>query len=212
VWDSGVPYSVALANGWLLKDASGAYMKNTNFPDNYIGDVGNAAYANEWARRVGDFLASVGADGAYLDDVIADIAALSSGYPTKYPDQQSWENAMVSFVQIMGTSLRNRGFYVLLNAHKWIAGNGASDTGALEAQWWQRLAPYVDGLHNEYFVQNPIDESQMRGDGPAWYDNWSGWTNCCAPTRPSRPRRRTTAAWPISASSTCATPGPRTSR
>ncbi len=177
IWDTGVPYSVANANGWLLKDSAGVYLKNVNYPDNYIGDVGSSAYQAEWARRVGDYLASVGADGVYIDDVIADIYAMSAKYPANYPNQASWENAMASFIAYIGPTLKARGFYVLLNAHKFISGNSGSNNGSLEAQWWQRLGPSVSGLHNEYFMQSATNTSQFRGEGTAWYDNWTGWAN-----------------------------------
>ena len=55
------------------RDACGRLLHNSGYPDNFIGDVGNTAYATEWARRVGDYLASVGADGVFIDDVLADI-------------------------------------------------------------------------------------------------------------------------------------------
>ena len=133
---------------------------------------------------MGDYLASVrGADGVFIDDVLADILPLSGKYPAKYPNQAAWENAMASFVSVVGPALKARGFYVLVNAHKWLSGNGDSDTGVLQAQWWQRLGPYVSGLHNEYFIQNSTNVSQLRGDGSAWYDNWSGWTNLIAVTQ-----------------------------
>lgn len=78
-WDAGVPYSVAQANGWLLRDASGALLTNVGYSDYYVADVGSAAYQAEYARRVGDYLASVGVDGAYIDDVLGDISGLTGG-------------------------------------------------------------------------------------------------------------------------------------
>ena len=146
-WDSGVPYAVASANNWLLRDASGTLLINSGYPDNFIGDVGNTAYSTEWSRRVGDYLASVGVvDGVFIDDVLADILPLSGRYPAKYPNQAAWLNAMASFVSAVGPALKARGFYVLVNAHKWLSGNGDSDTGVLQAQWWQRLGPYSVGF------------------------------------------------------------------
>ena len=176
-WDAGVPYSVAAANGWLLKNSAGAYLTNTAYAGNYVGDVGNAAYQAEWARRVGDYLASVGADGVYIDNVHAYIFGTGGVYPTKYPSQSAWETAMASFMSYVGPALKARGFYVLVNAGKWVAGDGASDTGALTAQWWQRLAPSVSGFHSEYWLQSPTDKSHLRGEGSSWNDNWTGWAS-----------------------------------
>ena len=101
-WDAGVPYSVASANGWLLRDAAGSFLRHASYTDNYIGDVGSPGYQAEWARRVGDYLASVGADGVFIDDVAANSAMFASGVPAKYPNQASWENAMASFVEHVG--------------------------------------------------------------------------------------------------------------
>lgn len=176
-WDSGIPYSVALANGWLLRNASGQYLKNLQYPDNYIGDVGSAAYQSEWARRVGDYLASVGADGVHIDDVIGDIAAMSGQYPAKYPNQPAWENAMAAFVAAVGPTLKSRGFYVSVAAHTWISGNPASDDGSLDARWWQRLGPSVSALFTEYWVQDPTNVARLRARGSDWWNNWDGWQN-----------------------------------
>lgn len=174
-FDTGVPYAVAAANGWLLGDASGTLLRNLAYPDNFIGDVGNPAYQADWARRVGDYLAAIRADGVYIDDVIADINAMSGKYPTKYPDQASWENAMASFVTAVGSALRSRGFYVLVNAHKFVAGDLGSNDGSLEVQWWRRLAPSVNGLHSEYWVQDPTNIGRLRAAGGEWWNNWDGW-------------------------------------
>lgn len=180
-WDSGVPYSVASSNGWLLTSSSGTPLRNVNYPDNYIGDVGNAAYQAEWARRVGDYLASVGADGVYIDDVIADISTMTGGaFPSRYPNQQAWENAMASFVASIGSTLRGRGLYVLVNANKFIAGNLGSNDGSLVAEWWRRLAPSVSGLMTEYFVQNQANSAQLRSTGTEWYNQWPGWQGLVA--------------------------------
>jgi hypothetical protein len=181
--NTGVPYSVASARGWLLKDSSGAYLKNLAYPDNFIGDVGSAAYQAEWARRVGAYVSSVGIDGVFIDEVIADISTMSGTLPAKYPSQPAWEDAMAAFVASVGRSLRNRGMYVLVNAHKYVPGNTGSDDGSLEAKWWQRLGPYVSGLHREYFLQAASNTSQLRSDGTAWYDHWAGWTNLISVTQ-----------------------------
>lgn len=182
-FNTGVPYSVASANDWLLKGPSGNYLRNLSFPDNYIGDVGNSAYQAAWASRVGDYLISVGVDGVFLDDVIADIKAMTNVYPTKYPDQVSWENAMVAFVATVGSALEQRGLYALVNAHKWIADDGSSDNGVLEAQWWRRLAPHVSGLHAEYWLQDPTNVARLRALGPEWWNNWDGWQRLVAVTQ-----------------------------
>lgn len=175
-WDAGVPYTVAVANNWLLRDGAGALLRNVNFPTNYIGDVGSTSYQNEWARRVGDYLASVGADGVFIDDVVADAPPLMGSYPANYPNRSAWESAMASFVAAVGSQLKSRGFYVAVNAVKWVAGDPGSDNGTLTAEWWRTLGPNVSGLMTEYWMQNPVNLDQRRAEGPEWYNNWSGWS------------------------------------
>lgn len=179
-WDSGVPYSVARANGWLLRDAAGALLINEQYPANYIGDVGNDAYRAEFLRRVRDYAVSVGVDGIYIDDVVADISTLAGRYPAKYPNQESWENAMAGFVHVVGTALKARGLYVLVNAHKWVAGDDGSDDGTVEAQWWQRIGRSVSGLQSEYWLQDPTNPARSRSVGSEWWQNWDGWQRLVA--------------------------------
>jgi hypothetical protein len=175
-WDAGIPYAVALAKGWLLSDASGELLRNVRFPTSFVGDVGSPEYASEWAGRVARYLARVGVDGVYIDDVVGDPTNITGGrFPARYPSQAAWEDAMVSFVRTVGTALKSRGFYVLANAHKWIEGHPDSDNGRLEAQFWRRLAPWVSGLQTEYWLQDPTNVARVRGLGPEWWNNWDGW-------------------------------------
>ncbi len=175
-WDVGIPITVAQTNGWLLRDNAGALLTNVVFPSNYIGDVGDPRYQAKWARRVGDYLASIQADGVYIDDVVANVTMMTGGVaPAKYPTEASWEDATVSFIASVGAALKNRGFYVLVNANKWIANNPGSDDGTLTAGWWTRLAPHVSGLLTEHFVTNATNPSQLRSTGREWYQQWDAW-------------------------------------
>jgi hypothetical protein len=177
-WNCGVPYTQALANGWLLKDSSGALLVNSSYTNNYIGDVGNPDYQAAWVNNVASFLTSNGADGVFIDDVLANVGNITGKrYPAKYPSQAAWEDAMVSFVNYVGPALKQRGFYVLVNADAYNSGDGASDTGALVAKFWQRVGPGVSGLMWENWLQNPGDISQLRANGTEWNNNWTGWSN-----------------------------------
>jgi hypothetical protein len=151
---------------------------NSGYANNYIGDVGNPAYQAAWTNNVSSFLSASGADGVFIDDVLADIAVLTGrAYPAKYPSQEAWMDAIVSFIDYVGPALKAKGFYVLVNADGYSPGNGASDTGALTARFWQRLGPAVSGLMQENWLQSPTDITHLRSDGPQWDDNWSGWRN-----------------------------------
>lgn len=176
-WNTGVLYSDALSNGWLLKDAAGNYIHNAGYPDNYIADIGSAAYQQRWATNVATYLASIGADGVYIDDVLSNISTWSgcACFPAKYPSQTAWQNAMVSFMAYIGPALKAKGFYVLASAHAFIPGNLASNDGTLETAWWRQLAPYVSGLSTEYWTLNPANPSQIRSTGGQWYQQWDEW-------------------------------------
>lgn len=174
-WDAGVPYAVARDRGWLLTDAAGTLLKSLQYPTNFIGDVGSDAYRAEFARRVGDHAVSTGVDGVYIDDVVADISTMSGRFPAKYPDREAWEEAMVGFVQAVGSRLKARGLYVLVNAHKWVDGNPDANNGILEAQWWRRLGSSVSGFQSEYWLQDATNVSRVRSTGSAWWQNWDGW-------------------------------------
>jgi len=72
-WSTGVSYSQAVANGWLLTSSSGSLLTNLGTAGNYIGDVGSSAYQQAWISNVLSYLsAHPGIDGIFIDDVLYD--------------------------------------------------------------------------------------------------------------------------------------------
>jgi threonine/homoserine efflux transporter RhtA len=176
-WSTGVSYQEALANNWLLKDASGQYLMNVAYGA-YVGDFGNAAYQQRFVDNVASLLSRNGNEGVFIDDVIASPEGLTGGkYPTKYPTQQAWEDAQVAFVQSVSQALRGRGYYVLIQAIKFISGDPGSNDGSLNAQFWGRLAPYPSGIQSEYWMQDPNTVTRLRASGSQWYQQWDAWAN-----------------------------------
>jgi len=176
-WSTGVSYQEALVRGWLLKDASGAYVKNIHYGA-YIGDIGDVAYQQRFVSNVAAFLRATKTKGVFIDDVLGHPGLLTGGgFPAKYPTAEAWENAMVSFVAAVGPELKTRGYYVVTNALKFVSQDVRSETGELTAEFWKRIAPYVNGLMSESWLQNPNDAKQLRAVGTRWYENWSGWQN-----------------------------------
>ena len=176
-WSTGVSYNEALSNNWLLKDANGQYLKNTAYGA-YVGDIGNPAYQQRFISNVAALLAANGNEGVHIDDVLMTPVLLTGGvFPAKYPTQQSWENAMVSFIQAVGQGLRSRGYYVLAQAVGYIPGDApGSNDGTTNARFWSRLAPYVSGLLSEYWQQLPNDPTKLRPSGTSsWTQYWDGW-------------------------------------
>jgi len=174
-WSTGVSYHEALGNGWLLKDAGGSYVMNVKY-GTYVGDVGDPAYQRRFVNNVTEFLQRTGLDGVFIDDVLGYPLGLTGGvYPAKYTTPESWENAMVSFVSTVGKTLKARGFYVLANAIKFVPGDPRSNTSENAAAFWRRIAPGVSGLMLEYWLQSPIDVTQLRAEGSRWYELWPSW-------------------------------------
>ena len=123
-WSTGVPYSEASANGWLLKDSSGNLLVNQGIPGNdYVGDVGNSGYQQAWISNVLAYLAAnPGVKGVFIDDVLYDLAPLTGAEAAEYPTQQAWAQAQLSFIEAVGTALRAKGYYVAVNADGYVPG------------------------------------------------------------------------------------------
>lgn len=174
-YSAGVPYSQALANNWLLKDASGNLLTNQGYGD-YIGDIGSTGYQNAWITSVLAYLAArPGIDGVFIDDVLYDPKALIGSYPPKYPTTAAWSAAMISFAKAIYTALHAQGYYVALNAGAYISGDPTFDDGTSTINWWKMVGPYADALMNEYYDETSSRTGQMRALGTAWYQHWDGW-------------------------------------
>jgi len=172
-FNTGVDYNTALANGWLLRDSNGNLMTGYG---HYLGDVGSSAYRQEWISQVSSFLQQTGAEGVFVDDVLGNISTWAGCkcFPAKYPNLASWQDAMVGFMQAVGPALKGRGFYVVASAHTYVEGAAGNNDGSLEAEWWRRIAPSVNGLMNEYWSQNAAD-ARSRSIGANWDQQWDGW-------------------------------------
>src|SRR5262245_37334911 len=179
-WDAGVPYRAAAAHGWLLKDDSGRLLVNQGYADNFVGDVGDRAYQQAWLANVLRFLRGHGDDGVFIEDVLGDLERLAGTEAAKYPSQQAWAAAQLSFLAAVGPALRAHGYYVLVNASGYIPGDRASDDGSSTIAWWRQLAPYVSGLLNEYYQQVSDGSDALRSSGGNWYQNWEGWQRLVA--------------------------------
>lgn len=176
-FNTGVSLKQATSRGWLLRDSTGAYVESADYEHVKLADVGNPSYQRAWLRNVLAFLRSTRVDGVFIDDVMSDTRSWSGseGFPATYPSQSAWENAMASFVLAVGPALKARGYYVLANADGYVRDDARSDDGSLTVAWWRRLAPAVNGLLTEYWVQNPNDPRQLRAAGSEWYNHWAGW-------------------------------------
>jgi hypothetical protein len=168
----GVGYKQALANGWLLKDSAGNYVRPANGDNHWFGDVGNPNFQKAWVDNVSTFLLAHHADGAFVDNVLCSFGGLSGGVlPAQYPTDASWANAQTAFLAYVGPALHAKGLYLAVNAYCYGPDNGTSNNA-----WWTRIAPYVDAEMNEYFEQNPNNTAQLFFNAPtvSWMGNWLG--------------------------------------
>jgi hypothetical protein len=167
----GVSYSDAVANGWLLKDSSGNYVK---YPSSYsvLLDVGNTAYQQRFISAVDTLLRShPGVDGMMIDNVVGSVITPS----VKYPDSASYRAAMLSFIKAVGPALKAKGWWVAVNAGIYDP-SIASTTGQIgdgsQWIWWvKQIASYVDGINLEHFQQNWDSTNSVRTSAWAW-DGW----------------------------------------
>lgn len=179
-YHNGVPYTQASPNGWILKDSAGTELRLGNYPVSYVGDVGHPSYQAAWCANVHALLTQWGADGLYVDDTNINIGYMN-GIPAKYPDNASRKAAELSFVQFVGSYFRSRGIYIAYNTSAYLTGTVAENDGSADLAWIQLIAPYADGIMQEYFQWHDSIATQNGGDGrryfgtDAWWKHWEGW-------------------------------------
>ena len=174
-WNCGVSYQKALANGWLLKDVSGNYVRP--YGNDYLSDIADRNYQQAFINQTLTILrAHPGVDGIEIDNVQTDIGSITGRvYPAKYPSKQSFQDAEVRFISVVGRALKKAGYYVMANAGGYTNAAGF-DEGRVTNALWRRIAPYVGGLMNEYWMQDPQNLTRLMDDsGGAYLRYWSGW-------------------------------------
>ena len=157
---TAVSYGEALAHDqaypgdpWVLRNSSGAPIKDRNYSTNYYANVGSASYRQRTLNRVlGSLKAHAGWSGVLFDH--SDPGYYNGNGTTiyatapspAYPTNSSWQTAMKGLLDAIGAPIRSQGFYVAGNA------SVVSDTdGSLTRAWWTSIAPDVDGFFQEYF-------------------------------------------------------------
>jgi hypothetical protein len=176
----GISWNKAAANGWLLKDANGGYVKYPGYNYLYLADVGNTAYQRAWVSAMGAILRRYrGIKGVWIDNIVGDLIAPS----VKYPDDASYRTAMQSFIDEVGPALRAKGWYVAAEAIMvdtatpgWRTAFGDQCDGSQQLWWYRRIAPDLDGIATEYWQMNWGDGSvRLSGAALCGGGNWDGW-------------------------------------
>jgi Hypothetical glycosyl hydrolase family 15 len=180
----GVTYTEAANNGWLLNCGT-SYCQNPAY-GSYGVDLGSSAYQQAWISNVENYLAArPGIDGVFIDTVLYDPKATFGAYPDKYPDTASWDAATLSFQKAVYTALHAKGYYVAVNAGAWRPGFSSYNDGSDTITWFKMVAPYADGLMNEYYDEGSggVHLDQPRSTGTAWYQEWDGWQRLIGATQ-----------------------------
>ena len=174
----GVSYADAVANNWILKGASGNYVR-------YLGR--HPVLWMSATRRTSkihldiaaDLRSHPGVDGVFIDDVIGNLIGGGTEVPARYRDNASYRAAMLSFVKAVGSALKAKGWYVTVNASI-VDGTTESVTGPAwdgsQYIWWvNRIGRYVNGINMEHWQQNRDSSATVRVSGSAGNQAWHGW-------------------------------------
>jgi hypothetical protein len=176
----GISWSSAAANGWLLKDANGAYAKYPGYDYLYLADVGSPAYQHAWVSAMNRILRRYrGIKGVWIDNIVGNLIAPTA----KYPDDASYRAAMQSFIDHVGPALRTKGWYVAVEAIMvdtatpgWRTTFGDQCDGSQQLWWYRRIAPDVDGIATEYWQMHWGDGAvRLSGSASCGGQNWASW-------------------------------------
>ncbi len=144
IYPTGVPYSQAASNGWLLANTSGQSFTFQGENWLYATDIGSTGYQNAWASNVIAKLDSAPWDGVFLDDVNPTISYhYCVSCVARYPSDATYGAAMGSFVQNVGSQIQNAGKLAIANIGSW------SSYGSTTNSWLQ----YLSGAMDEEFVK-----------------------------------------------------------
>jgi hypothetical protein len=172
VWavdDRTSDYTIARANGWILKDAYGKEVYAKNWPYNKICDVGNVNYQNWLSNRIKSHMDDYGFDGIMADNtrsiiestygVSADPINPRTG---RIFTRTEWRDAMIGNIRAIKTKLGSK-IYI---------GNGLGAlTGCFANGFWANQE-LVEPLINE--VDGMLIEGFIRWENEGWrtVSNW----------------------------------------
>jgi Hypothetical glycosyl hydrolase family 15 len=155
---------------WILRDSSGQPIPQRSFAHIWLANVGSASYQQQWVTNAIGADKRLGYNGTFIDNVLADVSSWAPAgvFPTLYRSDAAWQTVMVKFIAFVGPQLKAQGLYVRATAGK-KTGSAAYKT------WFQTIAPYVNGLENEYFEQAAADKKLYNIDPSDFHGDWLGW-------------------------------------
>ena len=175
----GVSYADAMANNWVLKDASGKPIRY-KATSSVLLDIGDTAYQRRFVADINaDLRKHPGLDGVFIDDVTGSLIGNGTAIPAKYRDNASYRAAMLAFLKAIGPALRAKGWYVAVNASILDEGiesvTGPAWDGTQFIWWVKAIRPYVNGINMEHWEQNWDGTDSVRVSGSAGNQAWDGW-------------------------------------
>jgi putative glycosyl hydrolase-like family 15 (GHL15) protein len=125
---------------WFLKNQNGTTISPSYNSNEYIMDVGNAAYQQACVARAVTLAKQYGFDGVFWDDIETNTFAFPSGiYSPEYPTATAYYDSFLSFTQYSGPQIRGQGLLSIGNI-----------CDATPTQW-QALTTPMDGSEEEAF-------------------------------------------------------------
>jgi Hypothetical glycosyl hydrolase family 15 len=141
---SGVSYTQAASNGWLLRNTNGSPFTFQGYSWLWAVNVGSSSYQQAWTTDVLNELRSAPWDGVLLDDVNPTIRYhYCVSCVAEYPSDTRYASAMGSFVENVGPRLRAAGKLAIANLGSWSSYSSVVDP-------WLK---YLGGAMDEEFVK-----------------------------------------------------------
>jgi hypothetical protein len=146
---------------WLLRDSSGALLTRSDGNGDEMLDPGNVAYQNAAAANLIGVADREGWNGVMLDEINETWQWTMARRPANYPDQRSWDNALIAFVHNVCGQLAKAGRQCVTNT-----GDYATD-----ASFWNQVTDDNSGSMQEFFVA----QDTALGNHPAVATIENGW-------------------------------------
>jgi hypothetical protein len=150
---------------WFLHDQNGNPIEVSN--QNYLMDIGNAAYQQACVSHANAMAKQYGFDGVMYDGIVASLQwELPAGISVpEYPTNTSWQNATTTFVNYAGPATHAQGLLVI--------GNMCGTT--LTPGLWQLWTTPFDGGTEESWTDGGQGLAQQVQDWPKKLANvaWS---------------------------------------
>lgn len=175
---NGISAPTARASGWLLHNSSGNEIFLSAY-GTYLADVGNAAYRTAWKNAIVSRCATYGYHGVFMDDCLTYNNAQAPSYSTLYPNNAAIRAAQLSWQVYMAPILGAANLKIAVNANASGEPSGVDNDFSETNAWWTDLAPHVDYLLLEYWMNtaqapgpSPDPDDLRLSGSAAWYNNW----------------------------------------